>query len=483
MRSLVVIFSAVLLVLAAGCRSRPSSVDYDQWKEALEPRRATAVRHVTAIPGFKVDLLRTATKAEGSWVSLEFDGQGRLLIGREGPGILRLTLPRRRLGRTHVEVVNDELNECRGLLWAHGSLYANANNSKGFYRLRDTTGDDQFDEVTLLRKTGGGVGHGRNSIALGPDGFIYLTHGNDVLLPEGFKPTPASTYRNYRRDQLLPCEWNRVMFNKGVEPPAGHVIRTDQDGERWDMIAGGFRNPYGLAFNPDGELFVFDADMEWDEGSPWYRPTRVNHVVSGGDYGWRQGTDKWPAYFPDSLPGNADIGLGSPTAIAFGTDSNFPAPYRDALFILDWAYGKIIAVHLVPEGASYRGQAEEFVTGRPLNVTGVDFGPDGAMYFVTGGRRTQSGLYRVRYVGDEPQPSLGQAAAMARPSARASCVGDSSSFTASVRLKASAWLGNTSAVTIRGFDMPPGSPSKTKRLRSGNSPRSPSRTRKRHSRR
>ena len=411
MRSLVVIFSAVLLVLAAGCRSRPSGVDYDQWKEAIEPRRATAARHVTAIPGFEVELLRTATKAEGSWVSLEFDGQGRLLIGREGPGILRLTLPRRRLGRTYVEVVNDELNECRGLLWAHGSLYTNANNSKGFYRLRDTTADGQFDEVTLLRKTGGGVGHGRNSIALGPDGLIYLTHGNDVRLPEDFAPGPMSAYRSFERDQLLPCEWNRVMFNQGIRPPAGHVIRTDRDGKRWELVAGGFRNPYGLAFNPDGELFVFDADMEWDEGSPWYRPTRVNHVVSGGDYGWRQGTDKWPAYFPDSLPGNADIGLGSPTAIAFGTDSNFPAPYRDALFILDWAYGKIIAVHLVPEGASYRGQAEEFVTGRPLNVTGVDFGPDGAMYFVTGGRRTQSGLYRVRYVGGEPQPSLGQAAA------------------------------------------------------------------------
>ena len=385
-------------------------MDYNQWKEAIETRRATAARHVTAIPGFKVELLRTATKAEGSWVSLEFDNEGRLLIGREGPGILRLTLPKRRFGRTRVEVVNDELNECRGLLWAHGSLYANANNSKGLYRLRDTTGDDQFDEVTLLRKTGGGVGHGRNSIALGPDGLIYLTHGNDVRLPDDFSPGPMSAHRNYRQDQLLPCDWNRVMFNQGIRPPAGHVIRTDRDGQRWELVAGGFRNPYGLAFNPDGELFVFDADMEWDEGSPWYRPTRVNHVVSGGDYGWRQGTDKWPAYFPDSLPGNADIGLGSPTAVAFGADSNFPEPYRRALFILDWAYGKIFAVHLTPEGASYRGRAEEFVTGRPLNVTGVDFGPDGAMYFVTGGRRTQSGLYRVRYVGGESPLPLGQAA-------------------------------------------------------------------------
>ena len=396
----------------------PSGVNYDQWKEALETRRATAARHVTAIPGFEVDLIRTATKSEGSWVSLEFDGQGRLLIGREGSGILRLTLPKRRLGRTKVEVVNDELKECRGLLWAYGSLYANANNSKGLYRLRDTTGDDRFDEVTLLRKTGGGVGHGRNSIALGPDGLIYLTHGNDVLLPEDFKPGPASTYRNYRRDQLLPCDWNRVLFNQGVKPPAGHIIRTDREGKRWEMIAGGFRNPYGLAFHPDGELFVYDADMEWDAGTPWYRPTRVNHVVSGGDYGWRQGTDKWPAHFSDSLPGNADIGLGSPTAIAFGTGSHFPRPYRDALFILDWAYGKIIAVHLAPNGASYGGQAEEFVTGRPLNVTGMDFGPDGAMYFVTGGRRTKSGLYRVRYIGGESPALSGQAASAEAKRAR-----------------------------------------------------------------
>ncbi|HCV98613.1 MAG TPA: hypothetical protein DGJ56_04875, partial [Verrucomicrobiales bacterium] len=127
--------------------------------------------------------------------------------------------------------------------------------------------------------------------------------------------------------------------------------------------------------------------------------------VSGGDYGWRQGTDKWPGYFPDSLPSNLDIGLGSPTAIAFGANSHFPEAYRNALFILDWAYGKIFAVHLTPDGATYHGRFEEFVTGRPLNVTGADFGPDGALYFTTGGRRTQSGLYRVRFTGKPKEAS------------------------------------------------------------------------------
>ena len=59
----------------------------------------------------------------------------------------------------------------------------------------------------------------------------------------------------------------------------------------------------------------------------------------------------------------------------FGTKSNFPEPWRSALFILDWAYGKISAVHLEHGGATYTGKSEVFLKGRPLNVTGVDFGP------------------------------------------------------------------------------------------------------------
>jgi hypothetical protein len=32
-----------------------------------------------------------------------------------------------------------------------------------------------------------------------------------------------------------------------------------------------------------------------------------------------------------------------------------------------------------------------------LNVTGLDIGPDGALYFCTGGRGTDGGIYRVRW--------------------------------------------------------------------------------------
>jgi putative heme-binding domain-containing protein len=181
--------------------------------------------------------------------------------------------------------------------------------------------------------------------------------------------------------------------------PLGHLIRTDKDGSRWELIAGGLRNPFGIAFNEAGDLFTYDADMEWDVGLPWYHPTRVIHLVSGGDYGWRRGTGVLPVWAPDTLPSAVDIGVGSPTAVQFGTRSRFPEPWRSALFILDWAYGKIYGVHLQRTGASYSGRSEVFASGRPLNVTGVDFGQDGAMYFTTGGRRTQSGLYRIAWVG------------------------------------------------------------------------------------
>jgi glucose/arabinose dehydrogenase len=387
---------------------------YNQWKQALATGVADAATNIAAMPGFQVELMRSSQGDESSWVSLAFDPQGRITLAREGrsggKGLLRLTLPESPGGESRMEVLNETLEECRGLLYAHGSLYANANNSRGLYRLRDTDGDDTLDEVKLLRATGGGVGHGRNDLTLGPDGRIYLVHGNNVLLPDDYQPG-ASPFRNFGPDRLRPCFWDRTLFDAGVEPLAGHVVRTDADGQTWELMAGGFRNAFGLDFNADGELFTYDADMEWDAGAPWYKPTRINHVVSGGEYGFRQGTANRPAYLPDNWPSNLDIGLGSPTSVKFGTHSNFPPRYRRALFVLDWAYGKIYAIHLTPRGASYTCSAEVFVEGRPLNVTDIDFGPDGAMYFTTGGRDTQSGLYRVRYVGPDvaDEPNAGAA--------------------------------------------------------------------------
>lgn len=369
---------------------------YNSWKLARAGTAATDPATFTLLPGFKAELVRSALPEEGSWIALAFDPQGRLTLAREKKGLLRLSLDS--VGVSKVEVINDTLLECRGLLYAHGALYANANNSKTLVRLRDTQGTGQFDETTELLKTEGGVGHGRNHLKLGPDGWLWIAHGNNVHLPKNLSTN--SPLKNFAHDRLIPCPWDAGMFDGDVLLPAGHILRMKPDGSEVQLWAGGLRNPLDVAFNEHGDLFTFDADMEWDVGCPWYMPNRVLHIVPGADYGWRHGTGRWPAWYPDTLPSVVDIGLASPTAVTFGHGAKFPAKYQKAFYICDWAYGRILAVHMTPQGASYTGTSELFVGGRPLNVTDVCIGPDGAMWFTTGGRGTQSGLYRVSYIAE-----------------------------------------------------------------------------------
>lgn len=373
---------------------------YNSWQLAKPgaQAQATAAAGISVPPGFRVELIRSALPEEGSWVSMAFDPSGRITLGMEKKGLLRLTLSGS--GEQKMEVIEDTLLECRGLLYAHGALFANANNTKALFRLDDTDKDGIFETRKELVRTGGGVGHGRNHIKLGPDGAIYVAHGNNVLLPTTL--SPASPLRYYADDQLIPNPWDGSMFDGDVKLPAGHVLRVTPDGSDVQVIAGGLRNPLDIAFNRDGALFTFDADMERDVGTHFYMPTRVLHIVPGADYGWRRGTGRWPAWYVDSLPSVVDVGLSSPTAIFFGYGAAFPQRYQDALYLCDWSYGRLIAVHLRKEGESYTGTQETFATGRPLNLTDGAIGPDGALWFTTGGRGTQSGLYRISHNGSQP---------------------------------------------------------------------------------
>jgi hypothetical protein len=54
--------------------------------------------------------------------------------------------------------------------------------------------------------------------------------------------------------------------------------------------------------------------------------------------------------------------------VKFGTSSNFPEKYKRAFFAMDWTYGRILAVHLQPKGASYfaaNSAAEPVQSPRP----------------------------------------------------------------------------------------------------------------------
>jgi putative heme-binding domain-containing protein len=364
---------------------------------------ATPAESLIVPEGFKVELLRSAQTGEGSWVAMTVDPQGRLLISPQGrEPMLRLTLDAK--GQiADLEKISIPISGAMGLLYAFDALYVNGQGPQGYhlYRLRDTDGKGTYGEPELLRKWNGNRGgngeHGAHGIVLGPDNLLYMVCGNFVDVPEDI--LASSPHKNYADDVVLPRMEDGNNFGAGRKPPGGYVVRMDKDGKNAELFASGQRNTYDIAFNAEGELFGFDSDMEWDWGSPWYRPTRAYHIVSGADHGFREGSAKWPTYYQDSLPEAVDIGIGSPTGVLFPTKAKFPAKYRKSLLMMDWSYGRIVAVHLEPNGASYKGTFDTLVKGKPLNVTDMEVGPDGALYFATGGRGTQSGLYRVSYSG------------------------------------------------------------------------------------
>ena len=370
------------------------------WGDVFTPPPATPVETLKILPGFKVELLHSALPEEGSWVSMTFDPKGRIIVSPQAGGLLRVTLSNAPGAKLETKRITGQIGNAMGLLYAYDSLFVSGEGTKGpgLYLLRDTDGDDQFDSASLLRGIPSATGeHGSHALRLGPDGAIYYMNGNFVKVPQDI--SPDSQHRNYAEDQLLPRAQDGNGFGNDTRPPGGFVLRMDPSSKNVELWASGLRNTYDFAFNADGELFGFDSDMEWDWGMPWYRPTRVYHLVSGGDYGFREGTGKFPAHSQDMLPPVVDVGVGSPTGVEFGTKAKFPARYQRALFMMDWTYGRIMAAHLKPNGASYSGTVETIVQGRAFNVTDMEFGPDGALYFITGGRGTQTGLYRMTYIG------------------------------------------------------------------------------------
>jgi putative heme-binding domain-containing protein len=369
------------------------------------------------LPDFKVELLRSADPAtEGSWISLAKDPKGRLLLGAEKKEpISRLTIQDGQV--VQAEILKIPLSEVMGMLFAFDSLYINGRGNApdgrdvfGLFRCRSTHGDDEYDQIELLREwKGGGGDHGAHAILLNPDKkHLNIVCGNFVDVPSD--TLPSSPHRNYADDLVLPRAEDANGFGAGRKPPGGFVVRVDPDGSHCELFASGERNTYDVAFNHDGELFGFDSDMENDWGTPWYRPIRVFHAISGADHGFREGASKWPEYYPDSLPASVTIGIGCPTGVTFGEGARFPAKYQRAFFIEDWSYGRLIAVRLTPDGASYGGSWENFLAPKsirgigaktPLNMTAIVIGDDGAMYFTTGGRHIQGALYRITYTGTE----------------------------------------------------------------------------------
>lgn len=357
-----------------------------------------AVPGVKMLPGFELRKIYNVAKGQGSWVSMTVDDEGRLICSDQYGAIYLVEVgPNGAVGK--VVKLDIPLSGSQGLLWFKGALYVSTNQTSnpGVYRvMRDGDGWGKPEKFMDLKGRGE---HGPHSLVASPGGeWIYFCAGNHTNVPKFDRSLVPQVWAE---DHLLPRRPDARGHASGRMAPGGWVMRFRADGSQQELVSIGYRNQYDIAFNDRGDLFAYDADMEWDMGMPWYRPTRICQVLPGSEFGWRNGTGKWPIYYEDSMPGVIDIGPGSPTGFISGKGAKFPEKYQRALYAFDWTFATIYAIHLEPDGIGYRAEREEFLAGKGLPLTSAVVGQDGAMYFLTGGRKTDSALWRISYQGSE----------------------------------------------------------------------------------
>ncbi|AMV31187.1 hypothetical protein VN12_03650 [Pirellula sp. SH-Sr6A] len=271
----------------------------------------------------------------------------------------------------------------------------------GLWLSEDTNGDyigDRAPRKILNLPTGGE--HDAHAIRRGPDGYWYLIVGNF-----------AQGIGGLLNDSASPIQ----------KPRSGTLWRISPDFSTRSVWAHGMRNGYDFDFLPDGQIVTFDSDDERESVLPWYRPTRVMVLGPGSDAGWCGQTwkdgDK-QILMPQVL---GAMGRSSPTGVAVYEHSAFPTRYRGAVFVLDWTFGRVLAIYPndnLPEDARAPGRlpAEIFMqtTGTVgFAPTDICVAPDGSLLICVGGRGTAGTLYRVRFQGEATAEETEQSLALA----------------------------------------------------------------------
>jgi putative heme-binding domain-containing protein len=403
-----------------------------------QPARSTTQGiRFTTLPDFVIERINPVDKLD-SYVVITFDSFGRIVVSKEND-FPRLLLDNDKDGIYEAEkVITEKIRNCQGLWFDGRTLYGDcapgetppppqpgASNSGGpnptprsaLYKLEDTNGDDVLDTIETLNTYVGGIQeHGPHAIRRGPDGEMTVIIGNNTFMQDELvdRRTPIT---EFRESQLLPALPDGRGFGPSVKEGVHATIsRFDREQKHFTLLVSGLRNAYDHAFNLAGEMFTFDSDMEWDINQPWYRDVRTVHGIPGGNYGYRNGSGKFPPYYLDSLPAVRDLGRGSPVGVEFYQHHVYPKAFHDALFEADWSRGRLLWTALRPTGATYAAVEEktEFVHGEPLNITDLEVGPDGFMYFTIGGRLTEGGLYRVKYTGQVPMVKMSPVQAIVR---------------------------------------------------------------------
>ena len=324
--------------------------------EALSPAEQQAKFHLP--PGFEIQLVAAEPEIHKP-MNIAFDGQGRLWVtdtleypypAKEG------VTPRdtvKILADTNGDGEADEITTfVEGLNIPIGVLPIPEGvivyGIPAIFRCRDTDGDGRADtRETLYGNFGNRDTHGMaNSFTRGLDGWIYACHGfNNDSSPVG-------------------TDGHQIKMN------SGNTFRMRPDGSRVEYNTHGQVNPFGLSFDPLGNLYSADCHT-----MPIYMLLRGAYYPSFGKP--HDGLGFGPTMIRHD---HGSTGIGG---IAYYAAEHFPPEYRDTIFIGNAVTGRVNHDRLESHGSTYEAvEMPDFITCddpwfRPVDI---QLGPDGALY-------------------------------------------------------------------------------------------------------
>jgi len=278
-----------------------------------------------------------------------------------------------------VDDFHDEVTDVAGGVLSYGEdLYVAV--APDLWRMRDKNGDGIADEKTSISH-GYGIhigfgGHGMSGVEMGVDGRIYWQIGDIGFNGKG----PDGQQWSY--------------------PNSGVIARSNPDGTDFEIFAAGLRNTHEFVFDEYGNIISEDND-----GDHAGEKERLVYIVNGSDAGWRSNwqygkyTDPdnnsykvWMAekmYLPRFEGQAAYITpcitnfVSGPAGMVYNPGTALGPAYKNTFFLAEFvgspSNSGVHSFKLNQKGASFElGETKKVLSG--VLPTGLDFGPDGALY-------------------------------------------------------------------------------------------------------
>ena len=193
-----------------------------------------------------------------------------------------------------------------------------------------------------------------------------------------------------------------VFLKAGEGPHGSAVLRLSPDGERLEVVARGFRHPFGMGAGPRGEITVADSEGNWVPSS------KIDLIQAGGFYGYcgaatSQGENPAPLRPLCYIPKVADNSCGGQF---WHTSKRWGQYHRGGMFHFSWGRCTLHAVLTQEVASQWQGATVEIpdvlLQSGPAEA---EFHPRDGQLYVVGldgwqtGAQADGSFERIRYTG------------------------------------------------------------------------------------